>query len=54
VFFLHGFRPDTDEILKGRLDEVFELVEPECVTCGMLRNYYGELSVYDGRKGAGR
>ena len=47
VFFLHGFRPATDAILKRMLDRDLQPSPP--VRCGAPRNYIDAITLYRGR-----
>jgi len=51
VFLLHGFRPQTDAILKELLDKELEPLPGESVRCAARRNYFDQVSVYRGARG---
>ena len=46
IFFLHGYRPETDRILKARLDKRFQRADSDCIQCRVSRSYYRRISVY--------
>ena len=47
VFFLHGFRPDADRILKDLLDERIPQVETMGRSCQEMGSYFQYLAVFD-------